>query len=108
MSIARVRVELKPGARYDDRAFRMMFQDFKRKCSDAGIMHIYKEHQFFESKAVKTRKKRRESINKLQQDIIEQKLMRGEKVRCSSKLIKKIRAKQAKANRRSKNDGKSN
>ena len=106
MSIARVRVELKPGVRYDDRAFRMMFQEFKRKCSDAGIMHTYKEHQFFESERVKDRKKRRESVNKLQQEIIEQKLLRGEKVRCSSKLIKKIRAKQAKANRRAKNDDK--
>lgn len=106
MSIARVRVELKPGVRYDERAFRMMFQDFKKKCSDAGIMHTYKEHQYFESKAVKERRKRRDCINKMQQDIIEQKLSHGEKVHCSSKLIKKIRAKQAKVNRRTK-DGKS-
>lgn len=109
MSIARVRVELKPGVRYDDRAFRVMFQEFKRKCSDAGIMHTFKEHQFFESKSVKARKKRRENANKMQQDVVEQKLLRGEKVRCSSKLIKKIRAKQAKANRRPRNsDNKSN
>ena len=96
MSIARVRVELKPGVRYDERAFRLMFQEFKRKCSEAQIMHIYKEHQYFESKATKDRKKRRESINKLQQDAIEQRLLRGEKVRCSSKLIKKIHAKAGK------------
>ena len=106
MSIARVRVELKPGVRYDERAFRLMFQEFKRKCSEAQIMHIYKEHQYFESKATKDRKKRRESINKLQQDAIEQRLLRGEKVRCSSKLIKKIHAKQAKANYRTRGDDK--
>lgn len=107
MAITRVRVELKPG-RADDKAFRMMFQEFKRKCSDAGIMHTYKEHQYFESKSVKERKKFRECVNKMRQELIEQKLERGEKVRCSSKLIKKIRSKQAKANRRFKGDGKSN
>jgi ribosomal protein S21 len=108
MSITRVRVELKPG-RFDDKAFRMMFQEFRRKCSDAGVMHTYKDHQYFESEAVKARKKHRECVNKMQQEIVERKLDRGEKVRCSSKLIKKIRAKQAKANRRFRGtDGKSN
>lgn len=108
MSIARVRVELKPG-RFDDKAMWLMRHDFKRQCSDVGIMHDYKEHQYFESQATKDRKKHRECVNKMQQELIEQKLDRGEKVCCSSKLIKKIRAKQAKANRRFRsNQGRTN
>jgi ribosomal protein S21 len=99
MTIARVRVELKP-ARFADKAFKAMFKEFKRKCGEAAIQHTYKEHQYFESKPSKARKKHRECVNKMQQELIEQKLERGEKVRCSSKLIKKIRAKQAKADRR--------
>lgn len=104
MTIARVRVEAKPGSRFDDRSFKIMFQEFKKRCSDAGIMHDAKEHQFFESKSSKARKKKREVINKRVQENIEEKLNRGEKVRCSSKLIKKIRSKQAKNARQSKKD----
>lgn len=92
-----VRVELKPGIRPDDRAFRMMFQDFKKRVSEAGVMSICKTHQFFESESSKARKKKQDCINKMEQETIEQKLNAGEKMKCSSKMIKKIRAKQTKA-----------
>jgi ribosomal protein S21 len=105
MALARVRVEMKPGSRCDDRAFKILFQEFRKRCSDAGIQHDIKEHQFFESKAAKARKKKREIINKRVQEDIEAKLSRGEKVHCSSKLIKKIRSKQAKNARQAKKEG---
>jgi ribosomal protein S21 len=61
----RVRAELREGRYndYDDResAFKKMFTAFKKKCSDAGIMHAYKQHQHHESKSRKRRRKRRES-----------------------------------------------
>jgi ribosomal protein S21 len=93
---------MKPGSRCDKQSFMLLLKEFRKKCGEAGISHDYKEHQFFESKSVKERKKLRNSINRLQQEMIEQKLLNGEKVRCSSKLIKKIRAKQAKATKRNK------
>lgn len=95
---------MKPGARYDDRAFKLLHQEFKKRCSDAGIQHDIKEHQYFESKSRKARKKRREVINKRMQETIEEKLNRGERVGCSSKLIKKIRSNQAKKAKKKENN----
>jgi len=61
----RVRVELRESrhADYDDReiAFKRMFTAFKKKCSEAGVMHAYKQHEHYESKSRKRRRKRRES-----------------------------------------------
>ena len=102
MSIARVRVELKPGVRPDERTTRMLLAELRKQCGQAGILHTYKEHQYFESESVKARRKRRQIVNKMEQATVEEKLLRGEKVKCSSKLIKKIRSRQAKAKRRAK------
>ncbi len=102
MSKARVRVELKPGVRADERTTRMLILEFRKQCGQAGILQTYKAHQFFESDSVKERRKRRQTASKLEQTVVEEKLMRGEKVRCSSKLIKKIRSRQEKARRRAK------
>jgi ribosomal protein S21 len=65
-NVARVRVELKnhnSHASYDerDKDFRIMFSKFKKQCSDAGIMHAYKQHEHFESKSRKIRRKKREA-----------------------------------------------
>jgi ribosomal protein S21 len=44
-----------------DQAFRVLLTVFKRRCNDYGIMHAYKEHEFFESKPEKDRRKRKEA-----------------------------------------------
>jgi len=72
----RVRVEVNPK---DDPevAFRKMFVAFNRACTDAGIMHTYKQHETYESKTRKKRRKLRESEiarmkNKLKENFLQQ------------------------------------
>lgn len=94
MAIARVRVEVKhigrgtPEDQY--RAFKIMHQEFKRRVSDAGIMHILKERQYFESKSEKLRKKKKDALNKRKTEEVEEKLRAGIKVHGEAKLVKKI------------------
>ncbi len=75
-NISRVRVELNPK---DDPevAFKRMFVNFKIACVDAGIMHIYKQHEVYESKSRKKRRKKREADlarlkNKLRENFLQQ------------------------------------
>lgn len=42
-------------------AFKHMYETFKRKCKDYGIAAAYKEHEYFESKPAKDRRKRKEA-----------------------------------------------
>jgi ribosomal protein S21 len=91
-NITRVRVELKKKYNDPQRNFKDMLQDFKRRVSNAGILHDYKEHQFYESKSEKKRKKRKEIEKKLQMEALEQKIIGGEKIRASAGLIKKVMA----------------
>jgi ribosomal protein S21 len=44
-------------------AFRKMFIQFKRSVADAGILHEYKKHEYYESPGQKRRRKRKESEN---------------------------------------------
>ena len=44
-----------------EQAFKVMLAIFKRRCTDYGIMHTYKEKEFFESKPDKDRRKRKEA-----------------------------------------------
>lgn len=93
MSIARIRVELKPYGRTQqdyERAFKAMHAEFKRRYSDSGIAHILKDHEFHESKSVKARKKLKDSINKKKAEAVEAKILAGVKVIGESKLVKKI------------------
>lgn len=48
---------------YQDRqfAFVKMFAVFKKKCAEAGILHQYKQHEFYESRGEKNRRKKREA-----------------------------------------------
>jgi ribosomal protein S21 len=61
----RVRVELRENRHADhderDSAFKRMFTAFKKQCSEAGVMHAYKQHETFESRSRKRRRKKRES-----------------------------------------------
>ena len=94
MAIVRARVDIREFKKHNDwdrdRAFKILFQEFKHRCSDAGIMPMIKEHQHYESKGVKLRRKKRDSLNKRKEDEIAEKLRRGEKVIGNIKLVKKI------------------
>lgn len=75
-NVARVRVEANPKDD-PDVAFRRMFIAFKSACTDAGIMHTYKQHETYESKTRKKRRKQRESEvarmrNKLKENFLQQ------------------------------------
>lgn len=96
----RAKVELRSKYRDPDKNFKEMHQEFKRRVSNAGIMHAYKDHQFFESKSEKTRKKKKEAIKKARMVRIEQAVMSGEKVNAPSGVIKKIMANAAKKDKR--------
>jgi ribosomal protein S21 len=61
-----IRVELKdlsPNASYDerDRAFKIMFANFKKQVNDAGIISEYKQRQYYESPSEKRKRKIKES-----------------------------------------------
>lgn len=88
----RVRVELKK--KYNDsyRNFKDMFQEFKRKVSNAGIMHDYKDHEYYETKSEKSRKQRREAKKRATMQDIEKKLVTGEPIKAPAGLIKKVKA----------------
>lgn len=68
MAVARVRVvmrDLPPNASYQDKeiAFKKLFSAFKKAVADAGVLHEYKKHEYYESPGEKRRRKKRESIS---------------------------------------------
>lgn len=44
-------------------AFKKMFSIFKKQVAEAGILHQYKQHEFYESPGEKKRRKKKESNN---------------------------------------------
>lgn len=96
----RVRVELRSKYNDPEKNFKEMFAEFKRQVSNAGILHDYKAHQEFEGPSEKKRKKRRESIKKLKQEQLTNKIMSGERVKAPSGVIKKIMANAKKKRKR--------
>lgn len=44
-----------------DQAFKLFLSAFKKRCEDYGIKKAYKEHEFFERKPEKDRRKRKEA-----------------------------------------------
>lgn len=95
-ALARVRVELKRKYNDPEKNFKEMLQEFKRRVSNAGILHDYKEHQFYESKTEKRRKARRAAQKKLLMESIERKIIAGEKdINASAGMIKKVLANMA-------------
>ena len=75
------------------RAFRHLHTEFKRRVSDAGIMHEFKEHQFFESKASKRRKKKREAELRRKQEMLEERIYSGERMKVPAGVLKKKKKK---------------
>lgn len=67
-NVVNVRAELKPygpntSAEERRAAFRRLLGAFRRKCSDDGVQHSYKEHVNYESKSRKRRRKKKEAEN---------------------------------------------
>ena len=93
MKVVNVRVEIKQPKNNDyfDRAKaeKIMINDFKKKCKDAGIAAEYKERQIFESRARKDRRKRKDVVTRLQMQSLEEKIKTGKPVERNTKLYKK-------------------
>lgn len=89
-NVARVRVEIKKKYNDPHKNFKEMFQEFKRRVSNAGILTDYKDHQYFETKSQKNRKKKRDAAKRFQMEALTEKIMRGERVKAPSGLIKKV------------------
>jgi len=55
--------DLPYNASHQDReiAFRKLFSAFKKGVADAGVLHEYKKHEYYESPGEKRRRKKRES-----------------------------------------------
>jgi ribosomal protein S21 len=85
-----VRVELKKKYNDPDRNFKDMLQEFRKRVSDAGILHQYREHERFESPGEKRRRKQREIVGKARMAQLEKKVLSGERVKAPPGLIKKI------------------
>src|SRR4051812_17280989 len=88
--IARVRVELKRKFNDPDKNFKEMLHEFRRQMTKTGIMHDFKDHQFYESKSEKTRKAIRDSKKKLLMESLTQKIVAGERVEGHGGMVKKI------------------
>jgi ribosomal protein S21 len=88
----RVRVELRN--KYNDpyKNFKEMHVEFKHRVIDAGVLHDFKNHEYFETKSQKDRQKRRKSMKRRQMDSLAQKIIKGERVKAPSGLIKKVLA----------------
>lgn len=86
----RVKVELKKKYNDPEKNFKEMFQEFKRRVSNAGILHDLKDHQYFESKSEKARKTKAEWKKKARHAQLEEAIRRGERVKAPAGVIKKI------------------
>ena len=53
MSVCNVRVE-------NRRGFEQMLKAFRRACTDTGVLHEWKRHEYYEKPSDKKRKKRRQ------------------------------------------------
>jgi ribosomal protein S21 len=60
-NLVRVRIEVNPKEEDRDIAFRKMFTIFKKVCSEVRIAHTFREHETYESKSRKKRRKSREA-----------------------------------------------
>ncbi len=99
-NVTRVKVELKKKYNDPEKNFREMHQEFKRRVSNAGILHHLKDHQYFESKSEKERKAKKEAKKKARQQQVEECIRRGEKVNAPSGVIRKIMSGGGKDNKR--------
>jgi ribosomal protein S21 len=107
---ARVRAFLKRKFNDPWKNFKELLQDFRRRVSNAGIMHDLKDHQYYESKTEKKRKKKRESQKRLLMESLTKKVLAGERVEGHGGLVKKVQSnikkeKEKKDKRKERNNG---
>ena len=98
--VARVKVEIKKKYGDPNKNFKEMFQEFKRRVSNAGILSEYKDHQYFETKSQKKRRKKMAIAKRFQMEILTETILNGERVKAPSGLIKKVLNSHKKDNRR--------
>jgi ribosomal protein S21 len=53
-----VRVELRPGARQDVQG---LLRRFRRACNEAGVIHDYRSHEFYEKPCEKRNRAKRQA-----------------------------------------------
>jgi len=99
-NITRVRVEVKKKYNDPHKNFKEMFQEFKRRVSNAGILADHKDHQYFETKTQKNRRKKMATVKRFHMEALSEKIMSGERVKAPSGLIKKVLNGQKKENKR--------
>ena len=58
------RVVSKETGKSDEDNFKIMLGKFRKKMSDTGIMTLWKEYQYYESKGERRRRKKKESDSK--------------------------------------------
>lgn len=80
--------DLPPNASWHEReiAFKKMFTIFKKNVADCGILHEYKQHETYESRGEKKRRKKKEAANqrmkaKLRENFPERRKSKKAKVR---------------------------
>ena len=95
-NVTRVKVTRKAGDPNEHRAFKRLMTEFKRRVDAAKILHHYKEHQYFESKSEKRRKKKREAELRNKQETLKAKMLAGEHVNVSGRKKKKKKNKDSK------------
>jgi len=89
-ALARVRVELKRKYNDPDRNFKEMLQEFRRRVSNSGIMHDFKDHQFYVSNGEKIRKTKRDAAKRMLMDALTVKIVAGERIEGHGGMVKKI------------------
>jgi ribosomal protein S21 len=89
-ALARVRVELKRKYNDPDRNFKEMLQEFRRRVSNAGIMHDFKDHQFYMSEGERARKTKRDTVKRMLMDSLTKKIVAGERIEGHGGMVKKI------------------
>ena len=89
-NIVRVRVELQRKYNDPERNFKDMLQEFRKRVGHAGVLHDLKNHETFESPSQKKRKKKRDAKKKAENEILEQKVLAGERVKAPSGVIQRI------------------
>ena len=60
------------------RVFKGLLQEFKKRCSDIGLMRELKKRQFYEGKSEKKRKRRKAWRIKIRKESMEEKMRTGQ------------------------------
>jgi ribosomal protein S21 len=78
--------------KYNDswKNFKEMLHEYKRRMNKAGVLHEYREHEFFESKSRKQRKAKRDMQKKTLMESLAKRILSGERVLTPAGVVKKV------------------